>query len=90
MKAIPKLTPFPNETRLLTVGREALVEADSQLSSGDGERLYIAISRNGFLADYPTETQLGQVSWYNAEKFSRRFRVRASRKIVKLNAKKRA
>jgi hypothetical protein len=90
MKSPAKLTTFPNETRLLTVGRETLVEVDATLPAEKGRRFFVANTRDGFRTDYPYchFAPEKRVFWDNPEWFSKRFRLRATSKICRLLSKR--
>lgn len=80
------LTTFANETRLLSVGRETLVEVDCARPSQKGKRMFVAVTRDGFRTDYPycQFAPENRVLWSNPEWFSRRFRERVARKVSRL------
>lgn len=80
------LTTFANETVLLRVGRETLVEVDCALPSDAGKRMFVAVARDGLRTDYPycQFAPENRVLWYNPEWFSERFRCRCARKISRM------
>jgi len=78
--AFPNVTTFANEKRLLTVGRECLVEVDK--AAGAPGRMLVAVTRDGFRTDYPITYESGAVAYDNPELFSKRFKERAKRFIL--------
>ncbi len=79
------LTTFRNETLLLSVGNARLVEVDRPFPEDAGKRMFVAVHRDGLRTDYPLMTEPGRIYWGTPEWFTRRFRVRASRKISRLS-----
>lgn len=82
----PNLTTYLGESRLLTVGREALVSV-IRPNTYRQARMLVAVTRCGYYTDYPLLTASGAVTWDFPERFSKRFRERAGRLIRKRAAK---
>lgn len=79
-----RLTTYANETRVFTLGREALVSVARPDTCGKA-RMLVAVTRDGFRTDYPRAYWNGTVGWDSPELFSKRFRERAKRHIMAAN-----